>query len=115
MKLESKQIYHVLMIGALVALFSITTQAHECSGGGIPPAALGGIESLQQKVNAAKDGEVIDVTPGLYSGPAALPLGLGDGIAVSQSRGGAATCFLRIENKNITLKGIGGDKVIMCH
>ena len=78
--------------------------AGEC-GGGLPPAIPGGVQDLQQKINTARNGDTIIVSRGTYMDPQALPLGLGDGIAVSAARGGASTCMLRIEGKTLTLKG----------
>lgn len=67
----------------------------------------GNISDIQSSVNAAKDGDTIVIPPGTYSGPLATPLGLGGDITVSAGRGASETCFLRIENKKITIKGAG--------
>lgn len=84
------------------------TRAWSCGTGGVlPPPVADGVEGLQQKINLAKEGETISLPRGTYSGPTALPLGLGDSIFVSDSRGGAMYCMIRIEGKKITIKGQG--------
>jgi hypothetical protein len=70
-------------------------------------AQSGGIDAIQQQINAASDGSTITIPAGTYSGSTAVPLGLGDAIWVSDSRGASEWCFLRIENKKITVKGNG--------
>lgn len=64
-----------------------------------------GATEIQAAVNAAKDGDTINIPAGSYSGSTAVPLGLGDAIFVSAGRGASDTCFIRIEGKSITLKG----------
>jgi len=88
------------------------TRAGSC-GGGVPAAAAGGVDSLQQKINAAKNGETINLESGTYMGPNAVPLGLGEAIFVSASRGASSTCMIRIENKTLTLKGQGSGATVI--
>lgn len=76
------------------------------SGKTITVSGLTG-EAIQKAIDSANDGDTIVFPPGNYQGPTAIPMGLGDGIAVSADRGGAATCFVRIEKKTLTLKGQG--------
>ena len=83
------------------------SRAGSC-GGGIPPEVPGGVASLQQKIDSAKDGETIVVPKGSYFSDAAVPLGLGDAIFVSAARGASTTCMIRIEGKKLTLKGEAG-------
>lgn len=65
-----------------------------------------GIDTIQQMINNAKDGDTITIPKGVYSGATALPLASKHAFA-NASRGASDTCFLRIENKNITIKGHG--------
>jgi len=69
---------------------------------------VAGIETIQQLIDSAKDGETVTIPAGTYSGPTAIPIGLGDAIYVSSDRGASKTCFLKIENKkNLVIKGAG--------
>lgn len=68
--------------------------------------------AIQQAIDSAADGDIISIPAGIYSGPQALPIGLGNDIAVSKDRGGADTCMVRIEGKTITLKGAGMQSVL---
>ncbi len=76
-------------------------------GGTFPPGVAGGVDRLQQQINNAKSGAVINLPAGTYSGPNAVPIGLGNSIFVSADRGASETCMIRIENKTLTLKGAG--------
>ncbi len=64
-------------------------------------------DAIKQAVDNAQDGDTIVFPPGTYQGPTAIPEGLGDAIYVSEGRGGASTCFVRIDHKDLTLKGQG--------
>ncbi len=69
-------------------------------------AQAGGIDAIQQQVNSAKDGATITIPAGTYSGATAIPLS-GGSVDLSNARGTANTCFLRIEGKKLTLQGQG--------
>lgn len=69
-------------------------------------AGGGGIDAIQKMIDSAKDGDTITIPAGTYSGGTALPLASKQPFA-NKDRGASDTCFLRIENKNITIKGNG--------
>ncbi len=64
-------------------------------------------DAIKQAVDSAQSGDTIVFPPGTYQGPTAIPEGLGDSIAVTADRGGATTCFVRIDHKDITIEGKG--------
>ncbi len=69
-------------------------------------AQAGGIDAVQQQINTAKDGATITIPAGTYSGTTAIPLS-GGSVDLSNARGTADTCFVRIEGKKLTLQGQG--------
>lgn len=69
-------------------------------------AVIGGIDAIQKMIDAAKDGDTITIPAGTYSGATAIPLASKQPFA-NADRGASNTCFLRVENKNITIKGTG--------
>lgn len=77
-----------------------------CPTAGAGCSHVGG-DGIQQAVDEAKNGDTIIISPGTYSGGAAVPLGVTNDLSVSNSRGGANTCFIRIEGKQLILKGDG--------
>lgn len=88
----------------------IQTKAFSC--GAFNPPSPQDVAALQNRINAAHDGEVINLPAGTYSGPVFTPMGLGDSIFVSAARGGASSCLIRIDGKRITLKGVGPNQTI---
>lgn len=67
---------------------------------------LADISSIQQSIDAASDGQTVVIPAGTYSGGTAIPLASNRPFA-NRDRGASDTCFLRVENKNITLVGRG--------
>lgn len=65
-----------------------------------------GAPGIQIAIDSAKDGDTIIIPAGKYSGGTAVPLASSRAFA-NNDRGGSETCFLRIEKKNITIKGNG--------
>lgn len=65
------------------------------------------VTGIQQSINSANDGDIIQIPPGQYSGPQAIPITQGNNITVSKDRGAVDTCFIHINGKNITLNAPG--------
>jgi len=84
-----------------------TRAAAPSSSGGTITVSGAGAAAIQKAFDSAKDGDTVVIPPGTYSDNTAVPFGAGDAIFVSADRGGAETCFVRIEKKNITIKGTG--------
>ncbi len=88
----------------------IESRAFSC--GAFNPPAPQDVAALQNQINSAQDGAVINLPTGTYFGPVFTPLGLGDNIFVSAARGASDTCLIRIDGKKLTLKGAGSNQTI---
>lgn len=65
-----------------------------------------GSAGIQQAVDAAQNGDIVVISAGNYSGGMAAPLA-SNRTYTGDAKGGSETCFIRIEKKNITIKGSG--------